>query len=225
MKKHRDTVIPAEQVVTKETSGASYAFKQNKHIINNLKLYFNHYSKTMMNVNPMKRSNHARKKKVHDTKDSGRSSNNDTDTSKNPYIIFKKAMKEEAKREEKHRRNQEKKQKNTAVLVKKKNPYTTYEVVMKPKDPRNAFEHYLDNNKNIKCLETRYQKQQWKKLSVEDKVYYENLALEDRLRFQNDLKVYKKTMKVKEEQEFDEDVGNRQKKSIRKKFSWRKKST
>ena len=115
-------------------------------------------------------------------------------------------MKEETKREQKEKRQQEKKDKKreTAILINEANAdsehTSTIEVLMKPTKAKNSFEYYIldDNNTNgskMKVNEAK-RKSAWKKLDVDQKVHYENLALDDRLRYQHEMELYQERVEL-----------------------------
>ena len=139
----------------------------------------------------------------------GNSKNDDKtkDKSENhPYVIFKNAMKEETNREK--RRDEKKKQRDEkrnnnkerhddipALVVMKQ---SFCEVLMKPKDSMSAYDFFVQHS-NAKSkyvyLNPQQLKQKWKRMSNEEKVQYLNLAIDDRMRYQYEIKVYKESLK------------------------------
>lgn len=160
-----------------------------------------------------------------------------------PYTVYKNAINEEAKRvkcekqrqlrlERRHRRNP----KSKVLLMNNNNGSTTgddssdddshgpaYEIIVMPQKPRSALEIYLMDHDAKGTTNTMSQfqlKQQWRKLSVEEKVMYENLALDDRLRFDHEKKMYKQGQN---EGEDVSDLNTNRMGQMRKRFSGNKK--
>ncbi len=136
-----------------------------------------------------------------------------------PRTIHKQTMKEEAKREQKEKERLRKLEKEVKNYMKKNkvllmnnhnnngssgsNSIHTdsesdnesdiaYEVIVVPQKPRSALEiYFMDQKAKGSTLSQFHMKLQWRQLSVDEKVMYENLALEDRLRCQHEKKMYK----------------------------------
>ena len=149
-----------------------------------------------------------------------------------PYTVYQNAMSEEAKRErleksrlqrleKRHRKNS----KNKVLLMTNDSNHTdsdscdehhdpAYEVIVMPQKPRSALEIYLmdqDANGRAKTKSQSELKLQWRKLSVEEKVLYENLALDDRLRFQHEKKMYRRGRMEGEDVDKKKRLGRRKK--------------
>ena len=151
-----------------------------------------------------------------------------------PYTVYQNAMLEDAKRErleksrlkrleKRHRKNS----KNKVLLMNNNSNHTgtdsescdeqhdpAYEVIVMPQKPRSALEIYLmdqDANGRAKTKTQSELKVQWRKLSVEEKVMYENLALDDRLRFQHEKKMYRQGRREGQDVDKKKRVGRRKK--------------